>query len=228
MTTMEIIKTPGVPIVLAIYCSVTLVALANTAVAPVFWFTSPALGGCGLSPIQISLFLSVAGLSQSFWTLIVFPPLQHRIGTGGILRATTTIWPCLFALNPGLSELQRHNHATTFWVIGMVSMFFGSGVAQAFTGVQLALNDISPTPAALGTLNAIALTCTSGIRAVIPALFSSLFAAGARSQALDGYLIWVILIVITVATAAQTYYLPAKAEGKIKKRAEEDRTADDE
>lgn len=205
-----------------------LMGLANTATAPVFWFTSPELGGCGLSPIQISVFLAVAGLAQSFWTLIVFPPLQHRIGTGGVLRLTTTIWPFLFASNPVLSELMKRNLVTPFWVIGMVLMFFGSGVAQAFTGVQLALNDISPTPAALGTLNAIALTCVSGIRAVIPALFSSLYAAGARSQALRGYLIWVILIVMTVATAVQTWYLPAKAEGKIKKSTEEEHRADNE
>jgi len=95
-------------------------------------------------------------------------------------------------------------------------MVVGSGVSQAFTAVQLALNDISPTPAALGTLNALALTLVSGIRAVAPALFASLFATGARTQALGGYMIWVVLVVMTMGTAALTWYLPAKAEGRVK------------
>ena len=100
-------------------------------------------------------------------------------------------------------------------------MVVGAGVSQAFTAVQLALNDISPTPAALGTLNALALTLVSGIRAVAPALFASLFATGARTQALGGYMIWLVLVVMTVGTAALTWYLPAKAEGRVKAKSGE-------
>jgi len=193
-----------------------LVALANTAVAPVFWFTSPSLGGFGFSPLQISLFLGIAGLAQSFWTLVVFTPLQLRIGTGGVLRLTTAVWPVLFALNPLSVELLKHGKTTAFWIVSPALMVVGAGVSQAFTAVQLALNDISPTPAALGTLNALALTLVSGIRAVAPALFASLFATGARTQALGGYMIWLVLVVMTVGTAALTWYLPAKAEGRVK------------
>lgn len=215
MTTIEILKFPGVPIVLAIYGSVMLVALANTAVAPVFWFTSPSLGGFGFTPLQISLFLGIAGLSQSVWTLGVFTPLQHRIGTGGILKITTIVWPFLFLINPLSNQLLKHNMTTAFWIIAPLTMVLGAGVSQAFTAVQLALNDISPTPAALGTLNAVALTLVSGLRAVAPALFASLFATGARTQALGGYLIWLILIVMTIGTAILTWYLPEKAYGRV-------------
>jgi len=46
--------------------------------------------------------------------------------------------------------------------------------------MQLALDDIAPSPATLGTLNGLALTLVSGVRAVAPALFASLFAMGVR------------------------------------------------
>lgn len=82
--------------------------------------------------------------------------------------------------------------------------------------VQLALNDIAPTHATLGTLNAIALTSVSGIRAVAPALFSSIFAAGAENQILNGYLIWLVLIVLALALNVSIRWLPEKAEGKLK------------
>jgi hypothetical protein len=214
MSTMELFRSPGLPMVLAIYSTVSIVALAYTAVAPVFWFTPPEYGGYGLSPLQISLFLALAGAAQSFWTLIVFTPLQHRIGTGGVLKLCTAVWPFTFAVNPILNQLLKHNMITPFWVLAITTTLIGAGVSQAFTAVQLALNDICPTPAALGTLNAIALTIVSAIRAVCPALFASLFAFGARTQALGGYLIWLVLIVMTVITSALTWRLPEKAYGR--------------
>jgi len=83
-------------------------------------------------------------------------------------------------------------------------------------GVQLALNDISPSPSTLGTLNGVALTMTAGIRTVGPALFTSLFAAGARTQFLNGYLVWVVLVTIAALGSVAVRYLPEKAEGKLK------------
>lgn len=82
--------------------------------------------------------------------------------------------------------------------------------------VQLALNDISPSPSTLGTLNALALTVVSGIRAVAPAAFSSIFATGVRNQMIDGHLIWVILVSLAVAYIVAVQWLPEKAEGKLK------------
>ena len=211
---MQLLRTPGLPMVLAIYSAVSIVALAYTAVAPVFWFTSPVLGGYGLTPMQISLFLALAGASQSFWTLIVFTPLQHRIGTGGVLKVCTFVWPFTFAVNPFLNQLLKHDLTTPFWVLAISTTFIGAGVSQAFTATQLTLNDICPTPAALGVLNAIALTIVSAIRAVCPALFASLFAFGARTQALGGYLIWLVLIIMTIITSVLTWHLPEKAYGR--------------
>ncbi len=93
---------------------------------------------------------------------------------------------------------------------------------MSFTAVQLALNDIAPSPLSLGTLNAIALTLVSGIRAFAPALFASLFAAGARNQVLGGYLIWVILTGLTGVNLVAMRCYPARAEGRVKKRVGED------
>lgn len=90
--------------------------------------------------------------------------------------------------------------------------------------MQLALNDISPSPAVLGTLNALALAMTSGIRAVAPALFSSLYATGVKLQIVYGYFAWVLLFIIALVGAVAVRYLPAKAEGKIHKRVEDEET----
>jgi hypothetical protein len=82
--------------------------------------------------------------------------------------------------------------------------------------IQLALNDIAPTHATLGTLNAIALTLVSAIRSFAPALFSSIFATGARTQFLDGYLVWIVLVIMAMAFTVAIRWLPEKAEGRLK------------
>lgn len=87
---------------------------------------------------------------------------------------------------------------------------------MAFTAVQLALNDIAPSHQTLGTLNAIALTLTCAIRTVGPALTTSLFAIGARTQILDGHLVWVVLVAVAVGGCVSVRYLPERAEGRPK------------
>lgn len=218
MSTWELIRSPGVATVLFLYNYILLLGMAFTAVAPVFWFTSVRLGGLGFSPLLISLFLGIAGLSQAIWTLLVFPPAQHRWGTGGVLRFCGIIWPISFVLSPLGNWFLRQGWKAAFWVVVLLGSILGSGASMAFTCVQLALNDISPSPAVLGTLNAVGMVMTAGVRAVAPALFASTFAMGVRNQILWGYLAWVILILMAVGGAVFVRSLPAKAQGMIRKK----------
>ena len=39
---------------------------------------------------------------------------------------------------------------------------------------------------------------------------------GAKTQILDGYLVWVVLVTIAVLGSVAVRYLPEKAEGKLK------------
>jgi hypothetical protein len=81
--------------------------------------------------------------------------------------------------------------------------------------VQLAINDISPSPHTLGTLTAISLIVTSALRAIAPALFTTLFAVGVRDQILRGYFVWLLMAIIAVIFTATASHLPKKAEGKF-------------
>jgi hypothetical protein len=83
-------------------------------------------------------------------------------------------------------------------------------------GVQLAVNDISPSPSALRKLHVIALALTAGVRTVAPAMITSLFATGARNQFLDGHLVWVILFFLALLGTIALRWLPEKAKGKLK------------
>ncbi|KAK5136172.1 hypothetical protein LTR08_004009 [Meristemomyces frigidus] len=227
LSTWEVLASPGVPIVLCIFAYTMLLALAFTAVMPVFLYTPVDLGGIGFSDRWIAIFIAVAGGSQSIWMLLPFPPLQRRLGTGNLLRGCAIAWPFMFVTYPLLNELLRHNRNTAFWVIGPLSTVFLSGVSMAFACVQLCLNDISPSSSVLATVNALALTVNSGVRAVAPVAFTSLYAAGVKTRFCDGQLIWFVLVALALGLNVAVYFLPARAEGRYKKQADKKAASDE-
>ncbi|KAK8017799.1 tetracycline-efflux transporter [Apiospora rasikravindrae] len=211
-STWELLKTPGVGIVLYVFAHVMLLAFAYTAIIPVFWFTSVELGGFAFTKFQIGMFMAMTGVSQAFWLLVVFPPLQHRMGTNGVMRLCANCYPFFLGTNALLNALRRAGFDRAFWIAAPCFLAVGPGVSMSFTAVQLALNDVSPSPAMLGTLNALALTGLSGLRAFTPALFTSLFALGANTQLLGGYLVWVILFLLAAGFTVASRYLPEASE----------------
>ncbi|KAI8625574.1 MFS general substrate transporter [Xylariaceae sp. FL1651] len=214
-STWELLKAPGVGIVLYNYGHVMVLAMAYTAIVPVFWATRVGLGGLGFDPLRISLFMGLTGLSQAVWLLILFPPLQHRIGTNGVMRLCAVAYPFFMAVMPCLNAILRQDTPegnTAFWVLAPIILSIGPGVSMSFTAVQLALNDVSPSHETLGMLNALALTLMSGLRSFSPALFSSLFAIGARNQFFFGYLVWVILVILAIGFIISTRFLPETSD----------------
>jgi hypothetical protein len=114
-------------------------------VAPLFWFTSVKLGGFGISPRIISYFMALGGVSQALWMLLVFPPLQGRIGTGGVLRACAMVWPFMFAANPLANVVLKHHINWLFWSCAPLVIVVGSGCAMAFSKLIHEGGDISNT-----------------------------------------------------------------------------------
>ncbi|KYK56511.1 hypothetical protein DCS_03511 [Drechmeria coniospora] len=211
MSIWQLVRAPGVAVVLCVYGHVMLLAFAYTAVLPVVLFTPVALGGLGCDSFQISLYMAALGASQALWTLLVFPVLHRRVGTVGVLRLCAACYPFFFAGFVVMNLLLREGTEASvvcFWVIGTVVCFGGPGVSMAFTAVQLALNEVSPDQHHMGTLNAIALTCTSGIRSVAPAVTTAMYAVGVRGQILGGHLVWALLVPISAALLPMLRWFP--------------------
>lgn len=208
MSIIELVRAPNVGMTLYIYSHVMVLAFSFTAILPVFYFTPVSLGGFGFSPAQISLFMAIGGLSQSLWLLVVFPWLQLRIGTAGVMKLCATAYPIFFTFLPLCNIFLRLGWTTLFWVLGPVLLVLGSGVAMSFTAIQLVVNDVSPSPAVLGTLNAVTLTLVSGLRAFSPALFASLFAMSVRSGVFYGHLIWVLMVLLAAGFTVVSHWTP--------------------
>jgi hypothetical protein len=76
------------------------------------------------------------------------------------------------------------------------------------------VNDIAPSHATLGTLNAIVLAVVSGIRAVAPALATSIYATGVKYHILSGHLFWLFNIILGVGLVGLLRLLPEKVKGE--------------
>ena len=72
-------------------------------------------------------------MSQALWTLIAFPSLQHRFGTGGVLRVCSIAWPICFAFWPISNLFLRHQWNGAFWIVALFNLAVGSGVSMAFS-----------------------------------------------------------------------------------------------
>ncbi|KOS21764.1 putative peptide/nitrate transporter [Escovopsis weberi] len=160
-TIRELLQAPGVAVVIWVYTHFLLLAFAFTAILPVVLFTPIEIGGIGFSSFEISIYMALQGASQALWLILVFPFAQHRWGTNGVLRGCALAYPFFFLsfiLMNAFLRMGTPDAIAWAWVIGLASAIIGPGVSMAFTGVQLAVNDVSPNPHVLGTLNALAMT----------------------------------------------------------------------
>lgn len=211
LSTWQLLKSPGVGVVLYAYGYLMVLAFAYTAIIPVFWFTPVRLGGYEFTTLQISLMMGLNGAAQAAWLLLVFPPLQKRIGSNGVIRLCASVYPLFFLSCPVGNVLLRmgtEGSVQAFWIILPITLVIGCGVSMSFTAIQLVLNDVSPSPRVLGTLNAVAMTGMSVLRAFSPALFTSLFALGARSQLAGGHAIWILMIILASGLSFTARFLP--------------------
>ncbi|CBX96864.1 hypothetical protein IAQ61_008186 [Plenodomus lingam] len=216
MSSWQLIKSPGVGPVLLVYNYVMLLAYTLTAVFPVFQYTPIEMGGLGFSPEIIAACTAVNGASQAIWILIAFPKLHRRFGTGRVLLFCSIVWPIFFALCPTYHFLLAYGFKTLFWSTGPLILSLGSGVAMAFTGVQLALNDIAPSRETLGTLNALALSAQCGLRAIAPAVATSIYAVGVKYGIIGGQLFWLCNVVLALGLLVLLRIMPEKAKGRVK------------
>ena len=102
-------------------------------VIPVFWFTPVHVGGFGFSPLYISIFLAIAAVAQAIWLLFIFPPLQHKIGTGGILRWCSYGYPFFYSIYPICNLFLRYDMKIAFWAVVLPMSVLGAGVGMGLS-----------------------------------------------------------------------------------------------
>lgn len=109
--------------------------------------------------------------------------------------------------------LRHHLSEKLFWTANVILAFFTAAISLNYNAATLALNDISPEPAALGTITGISLSIGAAIKALIPALSTSVFAAGFDNQLLWGQFGWLVMFILAIGFMIIVEFLPRKSWG---------------
>ncbi|KAG8950368.1 hypothetical protein FRC04_007810 [Tulasnella sp. 424] len=175
----------------------------------VLWLYMPiAKGGVGFTTSQIGIILSCVGVLATFTNLVIFPPLQRRVGTVALYQAAMGLQVVMVTLFPLVSKLAvwdaeatggKPGLATEAGIAAMIITKCGGGVVFACN--MILVSQSTPSRTSLGAVNGVAQMVASAMRAMGPTLATILFAVSTDPQfhALGGQLIWVYMVFLALA-----------------------------
>lgn len=151
-------------------------------------------GGLGLQPSAIGLWLAVFGVVGILLQLFIYPRLQSRIGTLGILRLALAIFPLVYIAAPYLSLTS----GTTKWAfLALIICAQICARTMAIPSTVILLTEAAPDRSVLGTVHGAGNMLASLARAVGPAVGGAVFAWGVERGAI-GAVWWAYLVVVAL------------------------------
>lgn len=133
------------------------------------------IGGFGWQTKFIGGILSVQGMIQVVATLLIFPPLNRRLGSLTLYRLTTFSYPFLYFLVPYLTLLPTNLRMVCVYIILIWKV---SAQAFTFPSTHIMLANSAPSTKILGTLNGAAASSASLSRAIGPTVSGLVQSAG--------------------------------------------------
>lgn len=165
-------------------------------------------GGLGLASPTIGLWLSVFGVGGILLQLFIYPRMQSRIGTLGILRLALVMFPVVYAATPYLSLAE----GVVRWVgLGLVICGQISARTMAIPSTVILLTEAAPAKNVLGTVHGAGNMLASLARAVGPAVGGVVFAWGVENGVV-GAVWWMYLVVVALVALVWTFALQRPAE----------------
>lgn len=165
-------------------------------------------GGLGLRSSTIGLWLSMFGIGGILLQLFIYPRLQSRIGTRGVLRIALFLFPLTYAAAPYLSLLAGHSgDEGVRWVfLGLVVCAQIMARTMAIPSVVILLTEAAPSKTVLGTIHGAGNMLASLARAIGPAIGGYVFALGVEESVI-GLVWWSYLVAIALCALTWSYLM---------------------
>ncbi|WVQ97570.1 hypothetical protein IAU59_004684 [Kwoniella sp. CBS 9459] len=183
------------------------VVFSQQALFPLYLFTPVVIGGQSKTPPQIAEYGAANGLFQGMWLLLVLPRLDRWIGTKRTFNIVAFSFPLFTVLPVVANAFARGQHWAMSEVMLAIYVSLGSASGMSFTSVQLLLNSCAP-PAAIATVNGIAVALCGIVKSIFPAVINSVFAVSVSNQILEGYLAWFIMIMLAAGVFVCSLCVP--------------------
>ncbi|KAI0740955.1 MFS general substrate transporter [Earliella scabrosa] len=200
------------PVLLSV-ANYSVLALANIGflvLIPLFLATPIALGGLGLPPSTIGMILGLLGLLDGTIQALLFSRLINRWGPKRVFQVGMLMFIPLHTLFPTMSIIAKaHGEVTpVVWALLSVQMALIVILDFAFGAIFILLSSSAPGKRSLGAVNGFAQLVGSVVRAIGPAVSTSLFATSLERNWLGGYAVYPILIVFSSALFLVSVHLP--------------------
>ncbi|KAH7884816.1 MFS general substrate transporter [Phlebopus sp. FC_14] len=195
---------------IANYGSMSFLEIAMTSLLPLHYATPIKLGGLGLTPPVIGLWMSFIGILNGGFQAAFFAPLVSILGTKRLFRIGQSAYILIFALFPIMNIVARRSGMVTFSVQLLLFSQVCCYVVQnmAFTCIMMYVNAAAPNRRSLGAVNGLSQMVVSILRTIGPAMTTSMFACSVEYEILGGYAVYGVMILLTVVTAKFGEMLP--------------------
>ena len=187
-----------------------------------FMFT----GGLGLPATQVGIAMSYLGAIGILMQLLLYPPLQAKLGLLHSFRISCMIFPIAYFLTPFLARVPSTSppeHAASGWLVwaSIVGVLLLQVTARTFAlpGSVILLTNSVEKRSILGTVHGVGSSLASGSRAVGPVTGGVLYAAGLEGGVV-GCVFWVMAGIATLG-AWWAWFLK-EGRGLIDDEAEEE------
>ncbi|KAL4250680.1 MFS transporter superfamily protein [Pleurotus pulmonarius] len=202
------VLTPRVVIASANYAILAFLDIALRVIHPLFLSTPLALGGLGLPSSAIGHILAVFGVLNGLVQFCVFPAMHGRWGSkrvfaGGIASALPAV-----ALFPVISACaQAEGLSRRVWFLVWVQIVVSIAVGLSYGAIYILVSESAPNSRSLGAVHGVSHIATGVMRAIGPAITTSLFSASIGAQILGGWLVYYVLCAIVVLAVVAAGFL---------------------
>ncbi|KAH8802349.1 major facilitator superfamily domain-containing protein [Flagelloscypha sp. PMI_526] len=202
--------TKPIVMVLLAYMAFAFVDMCTYALLPLAWSTSIENGGLGFTARRIGTINAIFGIPNALFQILLLGRTLRYLGAKklSIIAFTGTLF-CLL-MSPITNALAREAGGTDWkvWTAIVIQLLFLSTLYAGYTSLSMYLLEISPSPAALGTIQGLGQTMSVVSRYFAPTIATSLFAFSTEGGYLGGNLVFVILGLVDIGAIIFVCFLP--------------------
>ncbi|KAF8071641.1 major facilitator superfamily domain-containing protein [Lyophyllum atratum] len=182
---------------------------------PLMLSTSIPLGGLGFDPYTIGMTMGTWGLLNAGFQVVVFARMMRWLGPRKLCILSFSCFLLTFSAFPLMSILAKRAGEADYkvWLALTIQLCSYSFVFMTYGCTQLFVLNAAPGRAAIGAVNGLAQMKSSIMRTLAPTITSSLFSISLQKQIAGGYMVYAVLLGVTLAAVSMSCLLPPSLRG---------------
>ncbi|KAJ7082393.1 major facilitator superfamily multidrug-resistance, DHA1 sub-family [Mycena belliarum] len=191
--------------------------MAYESLLPLVYATPINMGGLGLKPYEIGLLMGLCGISNAFVQMVFGGRIIRYFGPRRIFNAAFCALIFAFFAYPLLNFLAKRAGRVDGAVMGvLVCQLSCSFVLYfAFASTMIFIMDATPSQASAGSVNGLAQMVGTTLRGAAPSFASSLFSLSVKHNLVGGYMVYIILVGLTLGALRGSLLLPRQLRSEI-------------